>query len=180
MTETDKLGHGLLAEYRRILPKDKNATFKIFEVGVYHGGFLEWLVKEYPNAKVYGIDVYMVDVPGTVTASINQNDRVGLRNFTLEHGPFDYVVDDASHMEKETQTTWEVLWGFVAPNGLYVIEDWAAGIWAKEAPGMYGQYAGIERVVADKLERAHALGISGVEVIYRQPRCSLAMFRKKL
>jgi predicted O-methyltransferase YrrM len=38
--------------------------------------------------------------------------------------PLDLVIDDASHRYAETVISFEVLFGRLAPGGLYVVEDW--------------------------------------------------------
>ncbi|MEO7837023.1 MAG: class I SAM-dependent methyltransferase [Acidimicrobiales bacterium] len=39
--------------------------------------------------------------------------------------PLDLVIDDASHMYRETQSSFEQLFPRLRPGGLYIIEDWA-------------------------------------------------------
>jgi hypothetical protein len=38
--------------------------------------------------------------------------------------PLDLVVDDASHLYRETRTSFELLFARLRPGGRYVIEDW--------------------------------------------------------
>lgn len=44
-------------------------------------------------------------------------------------GPLDLVIDDASHIYQPTRASFEALFPFVAPGGLYIIEDWAWEHW---------------------------------------------------
>jgi SAM-dependent methyltransferase len=41
----------------------------------------------------------------------------------------DVVIDDASHFYQPTRTSFEALFPFVRPGGLYIIEDWAWAHW---------------------------------------------------
>ncbi|MEA2502281.1 MAG: hypothetical protein QOD01_2392, partial [Actinomycetota bacterium] len=43
-----------------------------------------------------------------------------------DHGgaPLDLVIDDASHLYRETRTSFEVLFARLRPGGVYIIEDW--------------------------------------------------------
>jgi hypothetical protein len=38
-------------------------------------------------------------------------------------GPFDVIIDDASHASRHQQIALDVLFSFVKPGGLYIIED---------------------------------------------------------
>jgi len=44
-------------------------------------------------------------------------------------GPLDLVLDDASHMYRETKKSFEILFPLLRPGGLYIIEDWAWEHW---------------------------------------------------
>jgi len=46
--------------------------------------------------------------------------------------PIDLVVDDASHCYEETKATFEIVFPYIRPGGIYVIEDWA---WAHVPEG---------------------------------------------
>jgi predicted O-methyltransferase YrrM len=59
----------------------------------------------------------------------------------------DLVIDDASHLLRETRTSFELLFGRLRPGGLYLIEDWgwahfaeplwqSGGGWFHERPAM--------------------------------------------
>jgi hypothetical protein len=59
-----------------------------------------------------------------------QGDRQFMRGVADRTGPLDVVVDDGSHVEKDQRASLEVLWPYVKPGGLYIIEDIAA-FWDK-------------------------------------------------
>lgn len=58
---------------------------------------------------------------------VDQGDREELdRLIGEDHDvPLDLVVDDASHLLRETRTSFEVLFPRLRPGGIYVVEDWA-------------------------------------------------------
>ncbi len=62
----------------------------------------------------------------------DQADKAALRNiFETEFDePLDLVIDDASHMYKETRASFHILFPLLKPGGLYIIEDWAWGHWS--------------------------------------------------
>jgi SAM-dependent methyltransferase len=177
---TDKVANKLMPEYERILAPYKDKPFAILEVGTYKGGFLEWLVVNFPKAKVFGIDLRPVKVEGAKTYAIDQNDTDGLKAFGVENGPFDVVIEDGAHRVKESKNTFEALWPHVSGGGLYVVEDWVAGIWSKRDPGRFGFAEGMDDFVFDLVERSENIGVSESTVIYHPPKCSLAIYKKKL
>lgn len=53
----------------------------------------------------------------------------------------DLVIDDASHLYDETRASFNMIFPYMSPGGLYVIEDWAWAHWAgKEWQGEGGHY----------------------------------------
>jgi len=44
-------------------------------------------------------------------------------------GPLDLIIDDCSHLYAPTRASFEALFPFLRPGGLYIIEDWAWGHW---------------------------------------------------
>jgi hypothetical protein len=61
---------------------------------------------------------------------VSQDDRTLLRRAIAEDfggEPLDLIIDDCSHQHAPTRTSFETLFPYVRPGGLYVIEDWAWG-----------------------------------------------------
>ena len=61
--------------------------------------------------------------PGIVFVQGSQSDREILDRIIREYGPFDLIVDDASHFPVEQQASFDALWPAVKEGGLYVVED---------------------------------------------------------
>ena len=60
---------------------------------------------------------------------VDQSDRERLTAIVDDEfgdTPLDLVVDDASHLHKETVASFDVLYPRLRPGGLFIIEDWAA------------------------------------------------------
>ncbi len=58
---------------------------------------------------------------------VNQADRARLAQIVGEQfgdDPLDLVIDDASHLLAETTSSFETLFPYLRPGGVYVIEDW--------------------------------------------------------
>jgi len=61
----------------------------------------------------------------------DQSDRECLTRLVEQEirGPLDLVIDDASHMYDLTKDSFNTLFPYLRPGGLYIIEDWAWGHW---------------------------------------------------
>ena len=77
------------------------------------------------------LDTYLstTETPHSINAfyGVNQADAPTLRSRSTEiigDRPIDLVIDDASHMYRETRSSFETLFPLVRPGGLFIIEDW--------------------------------------------------------
>lgn len=93
------------------------------------GASLRTLAAYFPNAEVYGTDI----VPGLLfeekrikTFLCDQSSETQLHQFAMEHGPFDLIIDDGSHMPAHQILSFFTLFEFVRQGGCYVIEDVSA------------------------------------------------------
>lgn len=53
----------------------------------------------------------------------SQADRKFLNGLAEEFGPFDFIVDDASHLSSLTIASWQLLYPHLKPGGIYAVED---------------------------------------------------------
>jgi hypothetical protein len=79
-----------------------------------------------PDSRIYGMDVQpdtlITDEPRITTMLCNSVDARRV-NEVLAGNLFDIVVDDGAHIAEQQILTLKNIWPFLAPNGLYVIED---------------------------------------------------------
>jgi hypothetical protein len=122
---TDKIYlHDYFPEYMKIAaalgPKARTC-----ELGVKNGESLRMWQALFPLGQVTGVDINTGSVfpQGTRRIIASQDDPK-----LAELGPFDLVVDDASHSGKLSQRTFEIMWPRVNPAGFYVLEDWFIGL----------------------------------------------------
>lgn len=113
--------------------KDKPVT--ILELGVLSGAsLLMWDdYFRHPFAQVIGLDM-SPPVNLEFTSRVfqyqgQQDDNYLLESIIQKHGPFDIVIDDASHRLAPTAASLRGLKDHVKPGGLYIIEDWGTGYW---------------------------------------------------
>lgn len=124
----------LLAYEKELVYYKTLDSIKLLEIGVSGGGSL-WMWKKYfPNATIHGIDNNQFpsagdcrkwgDVNQNVFVHIgSQNDTNFLTSINEEHGPFDIIIDDGSHIMEHQQKSLFHLWPLLKDKGVYVIED---------------------------------------------------------
>ncbi len=130
---TDKNDHGYMKLYAEHLPKTAS---KILEFGVKDGHSIMMLHELYPEAHIYGVDIFSEHGKPPFQADYvtwfigSQSDERILADLRC-HGPFDICIDDASHNHRQQLMTFFGLWGCCK---LYVCEDimqdefWAQGL----------------------------------------------------
>jgi hypothetical protein len=119
--------------YEHHLRHRRREPLRILEIGIggYDGGprsggsSLRMWRTYFRRAHVVGIDLQPRDLhePRITTAAGDQTDSRFLHQLDREHGPFDLVIDDGSHVNAHVVTTFGVLWPLLAPGGSYAIED---------------------------------------------------------
>ena len=127
--ETDKYISGLTDYYREKLKNFQNTInpVKLLEIGVDKGGGLFFFSRNlFTNAQFFGIDIIEPETlpPNTIFENIHQRDEEKLRKFAEKYGPFDIVIDDASHRVRETKICLNIFWNHLNSFGWYFIEDW--------------------------------------------------------
>jgi len=119
---TDKYWlHNYTPLYSRHL-SELNPT-KVLELGVKGGASLRLWSKVFPEAHIYGVDITKrEEFKGFTIFEGDQADPVLLREVSAA-GPYNLIVDDASHSPVKTHASFLGLWDSVASGGWYVIED---------------------------------------------------------
>ena len=129
MTRFDTDKYGYLPYYLERVKDPK----RILEVGVKTGGsLLLWCETWKSLDLVVGIDVAPPEQalhPKITVFQGDQSDATMLDRIGRDLGPFDVVIDDASHLGMASYSTFQALWPHVASGGLYVVEDWGTGYW---------------------------------------------------
>jgi hypothetical protein len=129
---TDKVMNGYVPTYqalaRAILaqvdPFDTGAavdTLRVLEIGAGDGAGMEMFRSIFETSQVYGVDNEPTRevIPNVIVA--DQDDPALPSRVP---GPWDVIVDDASHQGGPTSRTLAIMWPTLRPGGYYVIEDW--------------------------------------------------------
>jgi hypothetical protein len=80
----------------------------------------------FPCAEIIGLDLNPKTLPVPPRVKLvqgSQIDETVLAQITQDHGPFDIIIDDGSHIVSHMIDTFMFLYPRMAPSGIYAIED---------------------------------------------------------
>jgi hypothetical protein len=100
-----------------------------------------------------------------------------LQEYGKTLGEFDIVIDDGSHMAKETMNCFINLWPYLNNGGWYIIEDWGACYRTYTDAG--NPYSGMDNIISNILLSTREYGISGIEIILGGKEGTYAAFKKR-
>lgn len=122
---TDKIyRHGYFPSYVQ-LAGILGPKARVLEIGVENGESLRMWQSLFPLGEVTGVDIN----PNAVFPAGTRKIIASQTSPRLaELGPFDLIVEDASHDGKLSRDTFDLLFPRVAPGGFYVVEDWFVGV----------------------------------------------------
>ncbi len=140
--QTDKVDHGYLSFYDELFGPWRPRPLRLLEIGVggfehpddpgFGGASLRLWRDYFPQARIVGLDI--LDKHDTAGERItivqgSQTDPDLLARVARDHGPFDIVIDDGSHVPAHVRTTFELLQPALAAEAIYVIEDTQTSYW---------------------------------------------------
>lgn len=127
---TSKWDLSIIDVYEILLDPFKHQQIKLLQLGIYYGECMRYFREFFtdPNTVLVGLDRTLqfcsdVHLPNVVLAQGNQEDTGVLSNLVGTHGPFDIIIDDASHAVGPTEASFRYLWPQLKEGGLYLIED---------------------------------------------------------
>jgi hypothetical protein len=114
--------------YDRHFRKFRGQDVHVLEIGIYSGGSLDmWLDYFGPKATIYGVDVVpecRVYERDRVKIFIgDQADRLFWRETRKNAPSFDVVIDDGGHQTEQQIASFEELFAYMRPGGVYLCED---------------------------------------------------------
>jgi predicted O-methyltransferase YrrM len=115
---------------------------RIVEIGIFKGGSTALIASLLRPARFTALELSSEPLPGLAAFieeheledvvrlrfGFDQSDTAALQAvLDDDHGdePLDLVIDDASHLYRETRASFEVLFPRLRPGGTYLIEDWS-------------------------------------------------------
>jgi hypothetical protein len=145
---TDKYGaHDYTPVYQELMSPRRRQPVRLLEIGV--GGFesetggaslLMWAAY-FSKGRVYGIDFHDKTALSRGRIEVlqcSQTDGSRLTEIGERCGPFDFIVDDGSHVNSEQVASFRFLWPFVKDRGTYIIEDTQTSYWPAFGGGHLG------------------------------------------
>ena len=126
-TDKSSAHHDYLRHYEIHLGLSKTPIRSLLEVGVYDGASLHMWREFFPEARIVCLDIdprcKAFEGGNAKVELCDQSDSSQLVAVGVKHGPFDLIIDDGSHIWSHQILTFETLLSFVAPGGLYIMED---------------------------------------------------------
>lgn len=121
--------------YDRHFEHFRGKKITVIEFGVYHGGsLLMWKKYFGKKARIIGVDINpecKKFAEKNVEIYIgDQEDRRFLQKLMKKIGKVDVVIEDGGHTMKQQIHTFEEVYPFVSPNGVFLIEDLHTSYWA--------------------------------------------------
>ena len=115
----------------------------LVEIGVFRGGSVAFFHEFLDHPKMICIERNVAPVPKleayraarhdiAIHYGVDQGDRPAIhRIMEQSRSDIDWVIDDASHFYQPSRASFEAIFPFLRPGGLYIIEDAA---WAHSGP----------------------------------------------
>src|ERR1017187_1581521 len=126
--------------YERYFANYRNTDVTFLEIGIYNGCSLQ-MWKHYfgPKAKIFGVDINPECKKleeDQIEIHIGDQSDKGFLNRLIKQIPRpDIVLDDGGHFMDQQINTFEVLYPFVAPDGIYMCEDMHTSYWKNHGGG---------------------------------------------
>lgn len=121
------MGESYLHIYERYLEPLRGMPIKLLELGVRNGNSLRMWKEYFPSAQIYGVDFIpsckQQEEDRIEILIASQDDDIRLGALADRAGGFDVVLDDASHINHLTHTSFRILFPRLKPRGFYIMED---------------------------------------------------------
>ena len=126
--ETDKFTlHSYGPVYQELLHDRRACPAPVLEIGVQRGFSLRSWRDYFHTADIHGVDInsdWMLPAePRLQTHLCDVQNFARLSQIAREHGPFQLIIDDGSHLLSDILAAHAVLRSCLTPDGIYVIED---------------------------------------------------------
>ena len=123
--------HGYTEIYDQYIPE--TGKYKLLEIGIYHGDSLRMWEEYNPELEIHALDIdeninRWIQQPNPYHIYIgDQTDASMIDEIGKKGGPFDFIIDDGSHVGQHITASFKMLWQHLKPGGYYFIEDLHAG-----------------------------------------------------
>jgi len=129
-TDKNKTFHNYSRQYEELLRVFRDRPIKYLELGVCRGESIKAMRDVFKNSTcILGLDIdrnakKYENVDNNVFVEIGDaTDPVFIKSINEKYGPFDIILDDASHRNDHVIISFEMLFPLLNDNGLYIVED---------------------------------------------------------
>lgn len=127
-TDKGSTDHNYCPHYEQYLERWRYEPITLLELGIWKGASLYMWRAYFHAATIIGLDRVVrpsneMGRADIVTFHAEQTDEQAIVQLASLYGPFNVVIDDASHVSSKTIASFKLLWPHLAPGGVYVIED---------------------------------------------------------
>jgi hypothetical protein len=160
----------IYAIYDRYFGDFSDRPITLLELGVHTGESLKVWATYFLRGTIIGVDILenradFSGYPNIVFERADQTDRDRLKEICLAHAAhgLDIIVDDASHVGLKSAASYETLFTYLNPGGLYIVEDWGTGYFDDWPDGCHFQKFRSEAVDGQIAKRipSHDFGMVG-------------------
>lgn len=144
-TDKSSESHNYCVKYEKFLPFKRQDTLTIMEIGVQEGKSIHMWEEYFYQSNIIGIDI-LPECKKIEKGRIKIEIEIGSQfdgNFLFDVGKkyfeFDMILDDGSHDNEHVIFSFEQLFPYIKPNGVYIIEDVCTSYWEYYGGG-YGKY----------------------------------------
>ena len=150
---TDKASHGYLDIYEQYLNK-LNHVDNLLEIGVRTGASLRMWSEWFPTAVVDGVDINpdcKKHEIGNIRVVIG--DQTDIEVLNQPKPAYDVIIDDGSHVNEWTVTTFNHLFKQLKKGGIYILEDMQCSYQDLQAIKAKEKWSGMSYVPAIPVQR---------------------------
>jgi demethylmacrocin O-methyltransferase len=162
-TDKASFGHNYVEKYEKFLSEFRDSDIKLFEIGVDKGYSIKMWKEYFSKAHIYAIDILdktdLSDDRVTVLVG-SQNDEKFLQKLSSDHGPFDIIIDDGSHINEDMFVSFTTLFPLLKPGGLYIVEDLHACYWPWVQKNTANNFTNIIKQLLDHVNSSGKSGIA--------------------
>ena len=137
-TDKSRDDHKYTDQYAMLFDDRRFRVRNVTEVGVSGGQSLQMWAEYFPGARVWGVDLHLLDTAVQIAASWSPRITLVEANSlnvtavqaalpSIANETQDLIIDDGLHSPEANQATLGVFWRYVRPGGYYVIEDMPTG-----------------------------------------------------
>jgi phosphodiesterase/alkaline phosphatase D-like protein len=120
--------------------------------------------KEYfgPEAIIWGIDIdprcKSIEEDNIHILIGSQEDPEFLKTVFEKTGPIDILIDDGGHTQRQQRTSFECLFQYIKPNGIYLCEDMHTSYWNTYGGGhkRKGSFVEFTKNLIDQINAHHS------------------------